>query len=75
MNQVYNICVYWKLVIRKANISFFQTFWTQIRLIFAKDIFIIPTENILITLGCEKVLTLQKPVRILRKNIQNINPR
>ena len=40
-----------------------------------KDIFIFPTENIQkIPPGHEKMLTLQSPVPILKKN-QNMNPR
>ena len=41
-----------------------------------KEIFIIPTKDIQNNAsGCEKVLTLQKPVQILKKKIQKINPR
>ena len=44
---------------------------------FAKNELIIPTEDNTqkITPGREKVLTLQKPVRILKRRIQNINPK
>ena len=45
----------------------------------AKCIFIIPIENLhnKLTPGREKVLTMQKPVRILKKTKQkqNVNPR
>ena len=45
----------------------------------AKGIFIIPIENLhnKLTPGREKVLTMQKPVRILKKTKQkqNVNPR
>ena len=41
-----------------------------------KDISIFPIEDIQkITPGCEKVLTLQKPDRILKKKHQNMNTR
>ena len=41
-----------------------------------KNIIIFSTEDIQkITPGREKVLTLQKPVSVLKKKIQNINPR
>ena len=36
MKEVYNTHVYQKHVIRKLNINFFKTFWTQIRLMLSK---------------------------------------
>ena len=34
--QVYNTQVYWKCIFRKVIVSFFYTFWTQIRLILSR---------------------------------------
>ena len=71
ITEVYKNRAYWKSIIRKTIPLDSNT--TNI----AKDIFIIPTEDHTqkITPGREKVLALQKLVRILTKYIQSINPR
>ena len=74
MKQVYNTRLCWKCVIRKVKKVFSKRSGLKFDYYCQEYIYFLTENRKNITPVREKVLILQKPVQILKKN-QNINPR